>query len=399
MPDLVAPLLRPAAPDGPTGSAGPVRVVAPPRPAAAVGHGKTHGPVAFYVHHHGAGHANRAKLLAARWPAERVHVFTSAAERFVGWSGGRVHALPPDVAPGRDPQKDLLQNRVLHYAPVGLPSLSERMAKIAAWIADARPSLFIVDLSVEVALFARLCGARTALVRLHGHRDDPAHTAAFGLCDRLVAPFPEALDDPHTPDAVRRMTVYLGAFSRYDGRTLTRAEARRQIDYAPAPDRRLAVVINGSGGADRDPDVWCDIAGANPSWDWLLVGRVPVCDDPPANLHHAGYQKDTFPFLRAADVVVGSGGTNTMMEVGAARTRFVSLPEPRPFDEQLCKMQALSRLGLTEVCETRPAPDAWAPVLDAALRQDPSGWDRLFAEDALASGVAELQTPVHATSA
>ena len=334
-------------------------------------------PIGFYVHHHGSGHANRTRLLADRLPARvPVHVFTSAADRFAGWERGTVHELPPDTAPDRDPAGDLLTDEVLHYAPVDLPGLQHRMAHMASWIAENRPSLFVVDLSVEVLLLARLCGAPTALVRLHGHRDDPAHRAAFRLAEWLIAPFPPSLEDSHTPDWVRHKTYYLGAFSRYDQRTETREACRRELQLPS--EGRILTVINGAGGGAQEISRWEAVAQACPDWTILLVGKLPASTRDLENLKPVGYVPDTFPYLKAADVVVGSGGTNTMMEVGAARVPFLSLPEPRPFDEQSCKMRALERLGLTRSVSADLAPAEWGKLLETARRQDTRAWERVF---------------------
>ena len=334
-------------------------------------------PVAFYVHHHGRGHANRTRLLTERWATDApLHVFTSAPEPFRDWTAGELHVLPPDVRPDRDPTLDLLQDRVLHYAPVDLPGLQLRMATLAKWIAEHRPALFVVDLSVEIALFVRLCGCRTALVRLHGYRDDPAHTAAFRLADYLIAPFPAQLEDAHTPAWVRAKTTYLGTFSRYDHRQETRADCRQQLRLPAA--QHIITVITGAGGGARVQRMWREVARATPDWLFLLVGRVGETSAPmPANLRYIGFVSDTFLYLRAADVVVGSGGTNTMMEVGAARVPFLSTPEERPFGEQRCKMEALQRLGLTRIVPEHIKPEEWTGLLEEARNMDVGGWDGL----------------------
>lgn len=338
-------------------------------------------PVGFYVHHHGSGHANRTRLLAARLaPGVPVHVFTSAPEAFADWTRGTVHPLPADTVPERDPRQDLLSDEVLHYAPVDLAPLQDRMALLANWFATARPEYFVVDLSVEIALFARLCGVRTALMRLHGHRDDPAHRAAFGLAEHLLAPFPEILEDAHTPAWVRRKTTYLGAFSRYDARTESRSEARRQL--ALPDEARVLTVVNGTGGGAQDQSRWTAIARACPDWIVLLVGFLSATGGSVPNLRPVGRVADTFPYLKAADVVVGSGGTNTMMEIGAARVPFLSLPEKRPFGEQRCKMEALARLGLTEIGDPELPPRSWPALLEHVRRMDTSDWDLVFVKNA-----------------
>ena len=334
-------------------------------------------PVAFYVHHHGQGHANRTHLFTERWATDApLHVFTSAPEPFHDWTAGELHVLPPDVSPDRDPAKDLLQDQVLHYAPVDLPGLQQRMAIIAEWIARHRPALFVVDLSVEIALFVRLCGCPTALVRLHGHRDDPAHTAAFRLADYLLAPFPPQLEDAHTPDWVRAKTTYLGTFSRYDHRWETRAECRQQLQLSTV--QPVVTIINGAGGGPQVQSRWQEAAQATPDWVFLLVGRVGEASESlPPNLRYIGFVSDTFPYLKAADVVVGSGGTNTMMEVGAARVPFLSMPEERPFAEQRCKTEALQRLGLTRIVPGDITPEEWTGLLEGARNMDVGGWDGL----------------------
>ena len=229
-------------------------------------------PVAFYVHHHGRGHANRTRLLTERWATDApLHVFTSAPEPFYDWTAGELHVLPPDVSPDRDPTLDLLQDQVLHYAPVDLLGLQQRMASLATWIAEHRPALFVVDLSVEIALFVRLCGCRTALVRLHGRRDDAAHTAAFRLADHLIAPFPAQLEDAHTPDWVRAKTTYLGTFSRYDHRSETKAECRHLLQL-PAT-QPVVTVVNGAGGGARVQTTWQEAARATPDWLFLPRGK------------------------------------------------------------------------------------------------------------------------------
>lgn len=333
------------------------------------------GPVGFYVHHHGSGHATRSKQLADGLPADTpVRFFTSAPDYFEGYGADRLTPLPPDFLRTRDPARDLLRDNVLHYAPVDLPGVSARMAIIAGWIAEHRPAYFVVDLSVELALFVRLCGCRVYLVRLHGHRDDPAHTAAFQLAEGLLAPFAPALEDAHTPDWVREKTIYLGTFSRYDNRKEARPQVRRTLKISG--ERPVVTVVNGSGGATRSAAYWAKVAAAHPDQQWLLVGRLDAADvPPPDNLRLAGFVADTYPYLRAADYLIGSGGTNTMSEVAAVRGRFISLPEPRPFGEQVCKMRALERLGLTVVVEALPAAGEWREYLAKADELDLSRWE------------------------
>ena len=339
-------------------------------------------PVGFYVHHHGSGHATRCKQLAAALPTGAPYrFFGSDATHFPTPWRQHFTLLPPDVDPStgphrRDPSTDLLADEVLHYAPTDMPGLSQRMATIAEWIAEEQPAYFVVDLSVEIALFVRLCGCPVHLVRLHGRRTDLAHTAAFGLANSTLAPFAPCMEDAHTPAWLRQKTRYLGTFSRYDDRNEPRPQVRSTLGYGP--DRPLVTVVNGSGGDDRDATYWGEVARRHPDHDWLLVGKLRNEEEPPSNLRITGYVADTYPYLRAADYIIGSGGTNTMSEVAAVRGRFISLPEPRPFEEQHCKMQALANLGLTVMLTERPEPQDWTSILARADELDLDGWRQLY---------------------
>ena len=348
-------------------------------------------PIGFYVHHHGSGHATRCRQIAAAWPdASPIHVFTSAPRYFSDWQGGTVHALPMDTEVGRDPAGDTLEGQIVHYAPVGLHAVSRRMATMATWIAERQPKLFVVDVSCEVTLFARLCGARVALVRLHGFRRDLAHVAAFQLADVLLAPFPPSLEDEHTETWVREKTIYLGLFSRYDDRTESKAAAVAAIGADKYRGQTLVTVVNGSGGSDRRVAFWEEVARDNPDHHFLLLGHLDAEASPVANVTTVGYAADTYPYLKSADVIVGSGGTNTMSEIGAATGRYLSLPEPRPFNEQVYKMRALERYGLTRVVALDADAKDWTKWLRRAGDLRPARWRELRSGTQLPNAVAEL---------
>ena len=122
----------------------------------------------------------------------------------------------------------------LHYAPRNHRGLQNRIATLAQWIARYRPALLVVDVSVEVAMLARLAGVRTIYVRLAGNRDDRAHRQAFLSAHKLLAPFHADLDETSTPDWVRNKTVYAPG--------ITQTLSGVQID-----ETRI-LVVSGSGG-------------------------------------------------------------------------------------------------------------------------------------------------------
>ncbi len=96
------------------------------------------------------------------------------------------------------------------------------MAAVAAWVEQARPSLVVVDVSVEVAVLVRAMGVPVVVAAMRGQRDDRAHTTAYDLADALLAPWPAALPEPW-PQRWLDKTWHVGALSRFDGRTAATA--------------------------------------------------------------------------------------------------------------------------------------------------------------------------------
>jgi UDP-N-acetylglucosamine--N-acetylmuramyl-(pentapeptide) pyrophosphoryl-undecaprenol N-acetylglucosamine transferase len=249
------------------------------------------GELGFYVHHHGSGHATRTLAIANHLPGI-IRVFTSAPERFAHANPDkiRVVALPPDVVPEPDPPPG-----ILHYAPLGVAGIRQRMQLLADWFATEPGKLLVVDISVEIALFARLCSVPVVLVRQHGIRTDPPHLAAYESCQSVLAPFPAEMEEPATPEWVRQKTCYAGGFSRYAGRKLTRTEARRQAGMELLG--RYVLVISGQGGAGIPIGTVIAAARACPDWRWIVAGPVAAPENLPDNVDLRGMVPDTFPYL------------------------------------------------------------------------------------------------------
>lgn len=325
------------------------------------------GGIGFYVHHHGRGHANRTQQIVAHLD-RHVTVFGSSLQHFCP-PHDRVEnvSLPSDVIsplPESNPWPD-----IFHYAPLGVPGIRERMFRLAQWAYDTQPSLLVVDVSVEVTLFARLLSIPTVIVRQNGLRDDLPHQAAFQSSSGLLAPYPAMLEDETTPDWVRTKTYYAGGFSRYGQRELTTEAARAQVGMRL--HRNHVVVMNGLGGEGNPMDSIVGAARTCPQWDWWVVGpTVGEQSDTPANIMVVGRVEDTFPYLRGADVVVGSAGNNTVMEVATAGTPYICIPEDRPFQEQREKAKALDRIGAACVLPSWPEPDDWEPLLEQTKHKD-----------------------------
>ncbi|GBU16465.1 MULTISPECIES: glycosyltransferase [Methylobacterium] len=345
------------------------------------------GGIGWYVHHQGAGHLDRARRVAASLsrPCTLIGTFHG---RDPGHPADLVLDLPDDRPIGHgDPgfggvDGEAERPLALHYAPLNHPGLRARTARIAAWAARTNPALLVVDVSVEVALFARLLSLPTLVVRLAGRRDDPPHLEAFRAASGLIAPFPEALEDPATPDWVRAKTVYAGLL------------AARAAPSAAPEDGRIVVLL-GSGGAPRPLADLAAAARAVPERAWHVLGTVEGEGPVPDNLHLHGFVADVLVRLAPASLVVGACGDGTLAAVAGAAKRFLCLPEPRAFGEQALKAEALARLGAAVVHEGRhdgwPAPDAWPDLVSRALALDPTPLARLADPDAIPRTAAAIE--------
>ena len=327
------------------------------------------GAIGYYVHHHGAGHLARALAVAAHDPDRYTLIGTGLAGRTKGIS---CLDLPDDRMPSRvafDGCDEAAERPdALHYAPIDHDGIRIRVAKIAAWIEQAKPGLIVVDVSVEIAMLARLAATPTAYVRLGGRRDDAAHHEAFRGARLVIAPFHEALDDPETPDWLRAKTRYCPGLT-----------AAGQSDGARKHDTVL--VVYGKGGAGPAGLDLAAAARATPDLDWTVVGggeAVPGCPD---NLRFAGWVDDADARIASAGVVIGGAGDGLVNAVLAAGTLFICLPEPRPFHEQESKARRLAALGAAIVPDGWPPASDWPNLIAAARALDPAAAKALHDPD------------------
>ncbi|WP_375453570.1 glycosyltransferase [uncultured Methylobacterium sp.] len=332
-------------------------------------------PIGYYVHHQGAGHWQRACRIARHLDRPCTLIGTLAGHDRAE-APGAVLDLPDDRLPasgfdGRDGEAG--RPEAFHYAPLGLPAVRCRMAAIAAWIAAADPALIVVDVSVEVALFARLLSVPVLMVRLSGTRTDPPHREAFRSATRLIAPFPRALDGDAVPVWVRDKTHYAGFLG-----------APALPAAAPDPAGPIVVVF-GRGGAGGTLERLAAAARAVPERGWHVLGPVAgaVSDALPENLHLHGWVAEIGPHLARAALVVGGGGDGVVAAVAAAGRRFICLPEPRAFGEQTEKAAGLARLGAAVVRASWPEDAAWPALVRAGLALDPAAIAALHDPDAV----------------
>ena len=82
--------------------------------------------------------------------------------------------------------------------------------------------------------------------------------------------------------------------------------------------------------------------------------------------------------VRAADVVVASAGWGMVADAAALGARLVMVPEPRPFDEQLVRAEALAAAGLALHRPRWPTPDELPELIAAGAALRPERWRRFY---------------------
>lgn len=323
----------------------------------------TERPIGYYVHHHGAGHLARARAIAG------------AAIGRVVLLGTGIGSLGIDLADDRPASgafdgvdSAVYRPKALHYAPLDHDGIRSRTATIARWIEAQKPALMVVDVSVEVALLARLASVPVVYVRLNGDRNDAAHMEAFRGAVGLLAPFHADLDASSTPQWVRDKTRYL------PGITATRC--------SPSDDGRdIVVVVIGRGGEPGRGDVFAHAARASPEWSWRVIGPCFAAHHPPANLEILGWVQNPEQEIAGATVVVGAAGDGLVGSVLGADRPFICLAQDRPFDEQRATARRLEELGAALTLSEWPEPERWPILIGEALALCPDARRRLHGPD------------------
>lgn len=327
--------------------------------------------VGFYVHHDGRGHLERTRAVVEALGAQRSVVATSHPDASEALAPAAVTVLPSDVpGAGIDRCGDLTANGAFHWAPEDQSCAVARIRALTDWVAATRPELVVVDVSVEVAVQLRLLGVPVIVVRLPGRRDDGPHDLAHRVAEELLAPFAEAFEGDGADAAIRRRTTYCGHIGPEPPASMEQGRPVRDRD-------RQVLVVWGQGTAAPSAGDLDRAAKATPGWSWTMAGPGPDQGPGPhgdGRVTHLGWRDDVCQLAMVADVVVGTAGGGTIGVVAATRSRFVSIAQPRPFDEQVHAANQLERLGLAVIESAWPSPERWPAVLERACQLDP---DRL----------------------
>lgn len=325
--------------------------------------------VAWYVHHHGSGHLGRLRAVAPHLDADVVALSSlpepAGLPAHVDWVRlDRDDDPDPAGRPAAD--ADPAAGGLLHWAPLLHPGHRGRLARIARELDARGAATIVVDVSVEVTVFARLLGVPPVLVAQPGIRDDEPHALGLRAAARVLAPWPaDVLPAAHL-EPVRDRVVFTGGISRFDGRR------------APGGDREGVLVLGGRGGTGVTAEHVDAAARATPGRRWTALGPGGTWSD------------DPWDELTTAGTVVSFAGQNSVADLAVAGARAVVVPQDRPFDEQAVTARALGRAGLAVVEPAWPEPERWPEVLDRAeaLQPDWSVWGTAGAAARAAEAIA-----------
>lgn len=318
--------------------------------------------IGYYVHHHGSGHLSRATALA-RVLGDDLTGLSSLA-RPDGWTGDWLQ-LPADTGPDTDEPVDPTARGALHWVPRRAAGVRARAAALSAWFERARPRAIVTDVSVEVALLARLHGVPVVVVAQPGRRDDEAHRLAYRIADRVIGFWPAGFDVLQTAEPLGERLATVGALSRFPaaGRTGdTASETAQAPAQAPAPGEIL--VFSGTGGTG--PGALAAVVRAARA---ALPERrfTELVDASAAQVEAA---------LARASLVFSHCGQNAVAEIASARVPAVLVAEERPFAEQESLAAALAASDLpVEVMTPESAESAdWTALAARLGATDGGGW-------------------------
>ena len=320
-------------------------------------------PIGYYIHHHGAGHLARARAIASVSGGRVVLLGTGIGSQGIDLADDRIDTAAFDGADGSH-----CRPNSLHYAPFDHGSIRSRVATIARWIDVYRPALMVIDVSVEIAMLARLASVPVVYVRLNGDRTDRPHLDAFQGATALLAPFHQDLEATSTPQWVRAKTRYLPGITSARTSTVTNA------------DPTILIVV-GRGGPIGGGETFAQAARHCPQWRWRVIGSCSAPHDLPSNLEILGWVENADSEIAHATLVVGAAGDGLVGCVLAVDRPFVCIAQDRPFNEQRATAQRLKEFGAALVLDNWPEPARWPQLIADALALPPQARRKLHAPD------------------
>ena len=300
--------------------------------------------IGYYVHHRGAGHLHRA--LAVTSALDSPVTILSSLPRPASWTGGWVDLpLDTDTEP-----LDPAAGGALHWAPLDSAGLRARMAAISAWVVAARPTVVVVDVSVEVAVVVRLHGVQVITFAQPGDRIDRAHSLGYQLSAAVIAPWTPGMRPCRVDPALELTFEHVGAISRIPIREPGTRRAHR------------VAVLNGTGGHGSSAldAVVAQSTAASPGLEWVRLEGAS----------EAAVQ-DT---LNSVCLVIAHCGQNVVAEIAACRVPAILVPEDRPHEEQRYLARALEGSTLPVIISAPDDGSDRAADIDRGRALDGERW-------------------------
>ncbi|SDF08222.1 hypothetical protein SAMN05421636_11131 [Pricia antarctica] len=290
--------------------------------------------IGYYAHSQGSGHCNYANLFSKIF-GKSLTVFTDRNHAFD--RGTDVVMLENEDPDGNEYQRSCFpEPRALHYAPVNIGKITRRNKTILDNVLKRNISLLIIDVSVEMAMLARVSSIPYAYVRLQGDRNDIPHLNAFEGASFLLAYFPKEMESVDTPSWITNKTVYFGFLSKF---MFDKGVNKRPVEFRIGL-KPILLHLNGFGGTRA-----FDFGNLPKRYDIYVIGPGRGGSDRRSGIEYIGVVDDTRAFINHADLIIAACGLNTTSELLSLGKRFVASPEKRHFEEQEYIARNLDRLG------------------------------------------------------
>lgn len=313
--------------------------------------------IGYYIHHHGDGHRQRAIAIAKHYP----DVFTLIGTNLTGRNEGIDYIdLPKDDVDNININSHLTST---HYTPYGIRNITHRMRQIVDWIDDKNPKLIISDVSVEIAMLARICSIPTVYMRLIGNRLDPPHLDAFRAAEAVICPFHKNFEADAMPKWLLHKSFYF-----------PNMVAHKNIDHTTNNKNNNIAVIIGAGDHEIIIENLIDIATQLPNYEINVIGNLPVNNKSitiPPNLHLIGWVKNPSSYLKCANIVIGTAGDGVLADIINLNKPYICLPQNRPHLEQITKARSLEKLGIISIYKIKNIN--WTKVTEQTLATKPLG--------------------------
>lgn len=292
--------------------------------------------IGYYAHSHGSGHLKNA--LQLKELLGELYIITDSTSPLVDES---MTVIQKEDFPEGYSHPEASSSDCLHHYSVGDPRIRIRYAQFLAFVISNRIDFMIVDVSVEIAMFCKLCSIPYAYVRLFGDRCDLPHREAFSGAQFMLAYFPDYLEDPSTDEAVQRKSLYLGwVHSRPQETYALRDHSGGSIDRV--------YLVGGTGGNERVEQLAKHLLkefGHTMIHVFGEFGKKTLH----RNIVYHGFDNYWRTYIDQADLVVGSCGMTLVSEMMPFRNKFIAVPEARPFDEQQIFGHQLCHTGTMRV--------------------------------------------------